>query len=98
MRASPDIGITAPHTRISLWGVDVGIAHGVDHGPRMRSAAEDHARPYLRTAFDLDDPNLDAALLEDDLRSLERCPPDRIVEGRRRGIETGDAAIDNGAG
>ncbi len=50
-----------------------------------------------RTSDRLDDPYLDAAFPQDDLRSLERPAPDRIVEIGLRRVEAREASVDDRA-
>ena len=54
------------------------------------------ARAFVsRASGCLDDPDLDAAFGQNDLRSLERRAPDRIVEIGRGRVQAGDARVDD---
>jgi hypothetical protein len=50
-----------------------------------------------RTSDRLNNPYLDAAFSQDDLRSLERSAPDRIAEIGLRRVKAGDASVDDRA-
>ena len=63
-------------------------------GPQLGASEAVFAR---RRQNIVDDANADAALAKNDLRSLERGAPDRIVERRRRRVEADDAGFDDRA-
>ena len=52
----------------------------------------------LAGRIDLDDPDLDAALAQNDLGPRERGAPDRIFKGGAGRVEAGDSGIDDRAG